>query len=515
MMRRRAFGAGVLSLLSVFAPTAESADCEMATTTIYLPTTIYASAPSATSETDGGQGSYCSMSSSPGLSNPSLTTTTTTAAVTTTPTVVTSVGNFSITSTGSLETSTQFPQPTSISGPRPPPSPPAPFRGFKNAVYFTNWGSFRPQELPVSELTHVLYAFGDITLNGTVVSSDPKADVETRYALDHSPWDFGKNAYGAVKQMFIHKKRNRNLKVLLSIGGWNYSPKFAAATATAMGRQNFAKSAVKLVTDWGFDGIDVDWEYPTNDAEKENLVQLLAACRKEFDNYSFRHKLWYHFLITVASPASAINYRYMDLTAMDKYLDMWHLMAYDYSGSWDTTTAHQANVFADAANALATKFSTDNAVSEYESKGISAAKIIVGLPLYGRSFEATAGLGQNYTGVGEGGPQPGVWLYKDLPKKGAQALYDNVAKATYSYDAATRELISYDDVRSTVYKAQWLAGRHLGGAYFWEASGDRKGALSLINTMSKKLHWLDRTPNNLRYPTSQYNNIRMGLPGVF
>ncbi|KAI2467744.1 glycoside hydrolase family 18 protein [Annulohypoxylon bovei var. microspora] len=438
-------------------------------------------------------------------------TTSTTLLPTTVPTtVVNTTSTTAISSTASSTTS----QPAEPTEPIPPPSSPGHFRGFKNAVYFTNWGvnsGFHPQELPVSELTHILYAFADIDLDGTVKSSDPIVDLQKRYP-DDSKSNRTKNAYGAVKQLFIHKKYNRNLKTILSIGGWNYSPKFSTVAATDATRYTFATSAVKLVTDWGFDGIDIDWEYPSTEVEKANFVKLLEACRHAFDRYSLLNELRYRFIISVASPASPLNYEKLDLTAMNRYVDNWNLMSYDYSGSWDTVSGHQANVFEYKDDPTARKLSTDDAIDYYVSRGIHPRKILMGMPLYGRSFEGTSGIGQNYSSVGEGGPQPGVWYYKDLPKPGAEVVYDHVAKATYSYDADSKELISYDDTRSTDFKSEYIMRRDLGGAFFWEASGDKGGSRSLINTMSKNVDWLDETHNNLHYPTSQYRNVRRGMP---
>ncbi|KAI1455695.1 glycoside hydrolase family 18 protein [Annulohypoxylon moriforme] len=463
-------------------------------------TTSVTSVPSTTSVTSV---------TSPPFSN------TTASSTTLLPTTVSTI-SLNITSTTAISStaSSTTSQPAEPTEPIPPPKPPGPFRGFKNAVYFTNWGvnsGFHPQELPVSELTHILYAFADIDVDGTVKSSDPIVDLQKRYP-DDSKSNRTKNAYGAVKQLFIHKKYNRNLKTLLSIGGWNYSPKFSTVAASDATRHTFATSAVKLVTDWGFDGIDVDWEYPTNDDEKANFVKLLEACRHAFDRYTLLHGLRHRFTISVASPASPLNYEKLDLTGMNKYVDIWNLMAYDYSGSWDTVSGHQANVFEYKTDPTAKKLSTDDAIDHYISRGIHPRKILMGMPLYGRSFEGTSGIGQNYSSVGEGGPQPGVWYYKDLPKPGAEVVYDRVAKATYSYDEETKELISYDDIRSTNFKSEYIQWRDLGGAFFWEASGDKGGSRSLINTMSKNVDWLDETPNNLHYPTSQYRNIRWGMP---
>jgi chitinase len=344
-------------------------------------------------------------------------------------------------------------------------------------------------------------------------SSDTYADLQKHYSTDS--WnDQGNNAYGCVKQLYLLKKKNRGMKVLLSIGGWTYSPKFAPIAASATSRQRFASSAVTLVKDWGFDGIDIDWEYPTNAQEAQDFVLLLQACRQALDQYAAQYAPGYHFVITVASAAGAQNYNNMDMAGMDRYVDAWNLMAYDYAGSWDTTSGHQANLYTNPANPASTKFSTEQAVRDYLAKGIPAKKIVLGLPLYGRAFESTSGLGQPYSGIGEGSIQAGVWLYKDLPRPGGTELYDDVAKASYSYDASKKELISYDNAASAVTKAKYLVGKGLGGAVFWEASGDKTGAGSLIGTLATQMGALDSTQNLLSYPASVYDNIRAGMPGA-
>lgn len=304
------------------------------------------------------------------------------------------------------------------------------------------------------------------------------------------------------------------MKVLLSIGGWTYSPKFVPIAATEAGRQKFASSAVKLVQDWGFDGIDIDWEYPTNANEAQNFVLLLQACRQALDKYAAAHAKGYHFLITVAAAAGPQHYSNMDLAGMDPYIDSWHLMAYDYAGSWDSTTGHQSNILLNAKNPQSTKFNTEQAVRDYVARGIPVNKIVLGLPLYGRSFEATSGLGEPYNGIGAGSIQSGVWLYRDLPRPGAKEVYDDVAKASYSYDAGNRELISYDTVSSALNKAHYLVKKGLGGAVFWEASGDKAGGGSLVATLAKRMGKLDGTVNLLEFPVSGFDNIRGGMPGV-
>ncbi|KAK3397922.1 chitinase 1 precursor [Sordaria brevicollis] len=375
---------------------------------------------------------------------------------------------------------------------------------FRNAVYFTNWGiygaNFQPQQLPASQITHVLYSFADIKPDGTFsrVSSDSYADLEKHYPGDS--WsEPGENAYGCVKQMYLLKKKNRSMK-------------FPPIAATEEGRRRFASSAVKLVQDWGFDGLDIDWEYPKNAAEARNFVLLLRACRTALDDMARQYAPGYRFLITIAAPAGPQHYGIMDLPGMNPYIDSWHLMAYDYAGSWDSTTGHQANILPNPRNLLSTKFNTDQAVRDFIRRGIPANKIVLGLPLYGRSFQNTDGLGKPYNGIGAGTLEPGTWVYRDLPRPGAQEKYDNVAKASYSFDPASRELISYDNVISALIKTKYIFLRGLGGAVFWEASGDKTGAKSLIGTLATQMKRLDQTKNLLSYPASRYANIRAGVP---
>lgn len=344
--------------------------------------------------------------------------------------------------------------------------------------------------------------------------TDTWADTDIHW--DGDSWnDEGTNIYGCLKQLNLLKKRNRNLKVLLSIGGWTYSSNFKDPASTPQGREHFAKTSVDLVKNLGFDGIDIDWEYPQNADEASHLVELLTAVRQELDAYAQTLSQPHHFELTVACPAGAQNYEKMDIAGMDHLLDFWNLMAYDYAGSWDQVAGHQANLYPSSDNPASTPFSTVAAIDYYASQGVSPHKIVLGMPLYGRAFENTDGPGHPFQGVGEGTWENGVLDYKKLPLEGAEEHCDDAVTASYCYNAGQRKLVTYDTPAVARTKAEFIKERGLGGGMWWESSADKAGDDSLISTIVNGLggpEGLLQQENCVEYPETKYDNLRNGFP---
>ncbi|KAH6637638.1 glycoside hydrolase superfamily [Boeremia exigua] len=402
----------------------------------------------------------------------------------------------------------------STTGYTPRPTDVEPHDGYRAIGYFGNWDiyarKFFPQNIPADKLTHVLYSFADNKDNGTVFFTDTYADTDIHYAGDS--WsESGNNVYGAVKQLQLLKAKNRNLKVMLSIGGWTYTntnKHMDAPMSTATGRQKFADSCVAMVRDYGFDGIDVDWEYPQNVEQGGQLLDLLKAIRKALDGYA--NTLIYedghgssekpHFELSIAAPAGESNYKNMPLRQISEVVDFINLMAYDYAGSWDKTSGHAQNLYKSRSNPASTPFNTYDVLN-------------LGMPIYGRAFTNTAGMGQSYNGNGKGSWEGGVYDWKDLPLNGAQVYYDQEAGGTYSYDNSTGLLVSFDTVDMALKKTDWLKKTKLGGAMWWEVSGDRYDGSGLIDNVVAALKGKDgsgiqQKSNWLRYPDSKFDNIK-------
>lgn len=291
--------------------------------------------------------------------------------------------------------------------------------GYRSVAYMGNWDiyarKFTAQDIPVDALTHIIYAFATIEASGEVVLSDLYADVGAGNAGSSMA---GKNATlgGTLGQLFALKQEHRNLKVLLSVGGWSYGYKFAGWVSTDEGLSTFAKSAVQLVNNLGLDGLDIDWEYPASQTDADRFVQLLKMVRKEAQSARALDLHETAFVLSVACPAGPDHYRLWNISEMAEHVDFWNLMAFDYAGSWDTVSGHQANIHKSTTDPSSTPLSTDEAVQYYLDNGVDADKLLLGIPLYGRAFLHTQGPGQPYQGIGvqngDGSWEDGVWDYK-------------------------------------------------------------------------------------------------------
>ena len=367
---------------------------------------------------------------------------------------------------------------------------------FRVVGYYTA-SSLYDQEFFVTDIpAHVNYTPISVSKNGQCVSSDVWTDTQYSYPND-KPYE---RLRGNFKQLQLLKKKSPELKVLMSVGGWEQSRYFSDAALTQESRTRFARSCVAFMHTYGFDGIDVDWRYPVsggapeNNArpeDRENYTLLLAALREQLDLRSKQDDQSY--LLTVTAPAVDSLYANIQLDQIHIYLDWINLTAYGFHGSWSTLASHQAPLYANTRDPrgeyVQNVYNVDAAVTAYLDAGVPANKIDVGIPFYAQTWSNVPandffGLYQPAGGVPAGARPGGILYYRDLmPLLNSTSyvrFFDDETKSPWLYNAAERIAISYEDQESILYKTAYVRSLGLGGIMVWELSYD-DNAHTLLN----------------------------------
>lgn len=344
--------------------------------------------------------------------------------------------------------------------------------------YFISWGvydrDYHVAEIPAQRLTHVNYAFANLADDGTCILGDPYADVERLYDGDDPNQPLKDN----FNQLLKLKQQHPHLRTLISVGGYTWSSNFSPVAATEQGRKHLAATCVQFMRDYGFDGIDVDWEYPSGPADKVNFTLLLAALRAELDQAELEDSAEY--LLTIAAPAGLQNIANLELDKIPQHLDWVNLMGYDFTGPWMPTTGLNAPLYTPADDPDPGAGLSDHAaVGAYLQGGVPPDKLVLGVPFYGRSFAGVPagadGLWQTFTGPGPGTWEPGFVEYHDIAANYVPKYtrhFHRSALVPWLYDPQTQLFITYDDPESMQYKADYILREGLGGAMFWELSSD-------------------------------------------
>ena len=398
------------------------------------------------------------------------------------------------------------------STPPGPPSPPAALSpsGRRVVGYFAAWGvygrDFHVAEIPSEDVTHINYAFANISPELAVVHGDQYADVDRFYPGDS--WAPG-SLRGSFHQLQILRAKRPHLRTLISVGGWTWSGRFSDAALTPSSRAAFAQSCVQYMTLWGFDGVDLDWEYPVSGglpsnivrpADKQNYTLLLAELRAQLDARAVLDGRPY--LLTIAGPAGPTTMNNFELNLLHPYVDWINLMAYDFHGGWEQATNHQAPLYPATGDPTPfpgnLQWNSSSAVAGYLAAGVPPLKINLGMPFYGRGWSGVgaqnAGLFQPSTGLPAGTFEVGVFDYHDLAANHVTPLtrhWDASALVPWVYNPTTGLMVSYDDPESLGHKADFVVNQGLGGAMFWEFSGD-DASYALARTIADRV--LGRAP---------------------
>jgi chitinase len=363
--------------------------------------------------------------------------------------------------------------------------------------YFTEWGiygrNYNVKNLVTSgsaaKITHINYAFGNVT-NGQCAIGDSYADYDKAFTADQSvsgaadTWD--QPLRGNFNQLRELKAKYPNIKVLWSFGGWTWSGGFAQAAANPTA---FADSCYNLVEDprWAdvFDGIDIDWEYPNacglscDTSGAAAFKNVMAALRAKFGSSK---------LVTAAVTAdgsSGGKIEAADYAGAASYVNWYNVMSYDFFGAWDAqgpTAPHSP--LTSYSGIPKAGFTTADAIAKYKSIGVPASKLLIGIGFYGRGWTGVTqdAPGGTATGPAAGTYEQGIEDYKVL--KTSCPVTGTVAGTAYAHCGSN--WWSYDTPSTIAGKMSWAKSQGLGGAFFWEFSGDTSDG-ELVNAISSNL----------------------------
>ncbi|KPM42249.1 hypothetical protein AK830_g4355 [Neonectria ditissima] len=253
------------------------------------------------------------------------------------------------------------------------------------------------EDIPVNGLTHIYYSFAYIM-------------PETYKIVPMQDEKDGSLTTETFTEFTALKRKNSALRAVVALGGWTFNdnntiwqPVFSDLSSTKAKRAIFISELVKFMDRYGFDGVDIDWEYPGapdrggKPDDGENLTKLFKEMRTAFDNMSGRHKE-----ISFTAPTSYWYMRHFDITASAKAVDYVNVMSYDLHGIWDSDNPIGSQVLAHT-----NLTEIDLALDLFWRNDIDPAKINLGIGFYGRSFQLASAACHTPGCLFLGGADPG------------------------------------------------------------------------------------------------------------
>ncbi|MCE5342739.1 MAG: chitinase [Eubacteriales bacterium] len=276
-----------------------------------------------------------------------------------------------------------------------------------------------------------------------------------------------------VEKFQEYVQKHPSLTPIFSVGGWG-ADGFSQAAATSEGREAFAGEVLTTMQTYGFQGVDIDWEYPgsstagiaSSPEDRENYTLLLQAVREALDAQTALDGVPRRLCIAISGSPERIPS--LECVKIGSIVDQVNLMTYDMHE--EDTASHHSALYKSHVGAL----SANACVRAYIAAGIPADKLMLGAAFYGQRW--TTQMAQPlYQHAIYKDTLPYTAILKLIKKKPAAVFYDDVAQAPYYFDG--KAFISYDDEHSIAQKAAYVRQNGLLGLFAWEYGADATGTL--------------------------------------
>lgn len=333
--------------------------------------------------------------------------------------------------------------------------------------YYPSWthDTYPAEKVVYSSLTHIAHAFIWPNSDGTLAAYD-----------------------NFLYPGLITAAKKAGVKVIVSIGGWGNCAGYPLMAANTTTRRKFIDNVRTFCQTNGYQGVDLDWEYPSTPTERVLFTNLVKEMRESFDQVDK------NLTISFVVPSGQSSAGQFDYAALKSAVNWIGCMTYDFHGSWSGHSGHNSPLYAPNNDP---EGSSHLSMQYMLAQGILKEKLLMGLAFYGIEFNA-----DRFYAAATGG---GQIVYRDIITKTGRGWtynWDDVAKVPYFQDGAKTKLISFDDSVSIKTKCDYVKVQNYGGVIMWALGQDDLG---------KKQPLLTAVGRYLNAPT-QVENLTAQVP---